>query len=52
MSRNSLSNAYEELPDFCNRFLVMDTFKEKIMLIHYANLLNLVKKDRAAWIAQ
>lgn len=30
----------------------MDSFKEKIMLIHSANLLNLVKKERNAWLAE
>ena len=30
----------------------MDCHKEKIMLIHYANLLNEVKRDRSEWLAQ
>ena len=51
INRNALSNAYEQLPGYYNRYLVMDSYKEKIMLLHYANLLNEVKRDRAAWLS-
>lgn len=52
VNRDSLTNSYQELPDTYNVYLVMDAFREKIKLLHFANSLNQVKKDRAAWLSQ